>query len=70
MKKKRVPGDGEKETRTEAMVDEVAGELPRRRSQPFRYLSLSLRCIRVPQGWGQGRAGGQAALGGRGREGQ
>lgn len=61
--KKRVVWDEEKDARTEAVVDEVAGELPHQLSQPFRYLGLSLRCSRVPHGWGQGRAGGQARPG-------
>ncbi|KAM9641149.1 uncharacterized protein ACIBXB_014608 [Morphnus guianensis] len=43
------------------MVVEVAEELPRQRSQPFRYLSL--RFSRLPQVRGQGKAGGPAALG-------
>lgn len=51
------------------MVDEVAGELPRQRSQVLRYLCFSLRRTRVPRGWGRGKAGGQAAPGSREREG-
>lgn len=51
------------EAKTGAMEDEVAGELPHQRSQPFRYLSLSLRFSRVPQGWGWGKAGDQAVPG-------
>lgn len=55
--------DKEKDTRTEAVVDEVVRGLPHQLSQPFRYLGLPLRCSRVPHGWGQGRAGAQARPG-------